>query len=379
MGWNRVIGQKQVKELLRRAIGAGQVAHAYCFYGEEGVGKDALAIEFARALNCERQGTDSCGECSSCRKIEVLQHPQVRFVIALPSGKGEKTGDEPIKGFTEDQVSALQAEMATKARDPYHRISLSNANFIKVNSIREIRRQAALTPFQKGKKVFIVSNAEAMNLEASNSLLKTLEEPPADTVIMLTTSRKEQLLSTIVSRCQQIRCGPLSEDEMTEALKTRDGVAEAEARLAASLANGSFTAARALASEDMSEMLQQVVHFLRLVLGTSSVALLDGVEHILSSMERAEASRWLRLVQVWLHQALAVRERHGANSEKDLENFIRKFPHADLLRAADAVERSIALVEKNVYLPLIFITLAVELKACIHGKPPATVDSGLPS
>lgn len=379
MGWDRVIGQQRVKDLLKRAIASGQIAHAYCFIGDEGVGKDALAIEFARALNCERGGEDPCDECASCRSVGSLQHPQVRLVVALPAGKGEKTGDDPVKGFTEDQIAALQDEMGLKARDPYYKISMARANFIKVNSIREIRRQAALKKFQRGKKVFILSDAESMNQEASNSLLKTLEEPPPDTVLILTTSRGDQLLPTILSRCQQIRCATLGEEEIASALSARDGIDKEEARVAAALANGSYSVARSLVAEDMGKPRREVVEFVRSLLKNNSVDLLGGIDGMLSSMERSAASRWLRLLQVWFHDALGVREGRRTNPDDDLDRFVRKFPQADLIRSAGAVERAIALVQKNVYLPLIFITLALELRASIHGKPPARIERGLPS
>jgi len=369
MSWDRVIGQERVKELLRRALTAGQVAHAYLLFGDEGVGKDALALEFASALNCEKKSTDACGECDSCRRMDTLHHPNVRVVVALPAGKGEKTGDDPVSVLTDDQVAGLRQELAAKAKDPYHRVTLPKANFIKVNSIRELRREAALTGFLGGKKVFILSQADRMNTEASNSLLKTLEEPPGDTLIILTTARKEQLLPTIISRCQLIRCEPLGEDEIAEALVERDGRTETEARVAAQLSNGSFVAARSLVSEDMVRIRTEVAEFLRGALGKSPVALLTEIEQTLASADRIAAERWLRMLQVWFHDAVAMREQipsKAGDENEDLKKFIHRFPEADFLRASGAVERSIALIGKNVYISLVFISLAIDLKKILY-------------
>ncbi len=375
MAWDRVIGQERVKELLKRAISGGQVAHAYLFFGDEGVGKDALALEFARVLNCEKRQTEACGECASCRRMDTLQHPNVKFVVPLPTGKGEKTGDDPVAVLAEDQVAAVRQELAGKARDPYYRVAVPKANFIKVNSIRELRREASLSGFLGGKKVFIISGADAMNAEASNSLLKTLEEPPGDTVLLLTTARKEQLLETILSRCQQIRCEPLTEEEITQALVQRDGRTEAESRIAATMANGSFTAARDLVSEDMVRIREDVVRFLRQALGNSPVALLAGIEQTLASAERPQAERWLRMLQVWFHDAAARRAgSKGAEhrDNEDLQKFVDRFSGSDFLLASGAVERSIALIGKNVYLPLIFLALAIELKKILYSATPVT-------
>jgi DNA polymerase-3 subunit delta' len=378
MSWDRVIGQNRVKELFRRALAGGQVAHAYLLFGEEGVGKDALALEFAKALNCEQSRTDPCDACPSCKRVDTLQHPNIRLIVALPTGKNEKTGDDPVAVLSEEQVSALRQELAEKGRDPYHRIAIDKANFIKVNSVRELRREASLTGFLGGRKVFIVSEADMMNTEASNSLLKTLEEPPADTVLILTTSRKDQLLPTIISRCQLVRCESLSDEDIADALVKRDERATSEAHVAAQLANGSFTAARELVSEDMVRLRSEVVQFLRLALGNSPTSILSEIEKLLSSNAKPEAEQWLRLLQVWFHDAVALHAQRGDkhnDDNEDLRKFVERFGGADLLKASAAVERSIALVGKNVYLPLIFLCLALDLKTILYASSAVSLEN----
>ena len=159
MGWDRVIGQQRVKELLRRTLTSGTVAHAYLFWGGDGVGKDAMAIEFARALNCLENKVDPCDNCASCKKVDVLQHPNISLIFALPVGKSEQSGDDPITVLTDDQVSAIQEQIRLKAENPYHRLSVPKANFIKINSVRDVRREAALSAYEGGKRVFIISHA----------------------------------------------------------------------------------------------------------------------------------------------------------------------------------------------------------------------------
>lgn len=367
MGWNRVIGQERIKELLKRSIAGKTIAHAYLLYGAEGVGKDALAIEFARALNCVRGGTEACGECPSCKKVDVLQHPNIQLIFSLPVGKSEKSGDDPIDVLTQDQVETVREQIRLKAENPYHRIEIPKSNFIKINSVRNLRREAALSGFERGKKIFIVSNAEMMNAEASNSLLKTLEEPPPETVFILTSSQKEQLLSTIVSRCQLVQFDPLSEEEISKALVARLNVEPEQAALAARLSYGSYTRACEMLSADMVTERQSVVQFLRLVLGSQKIPLSLEIERISASGDRSAVERWLKLLQVWLRDALVLREQGEAglmnvDHAKDLKSFVQKFPHADLIAALDRVEDSIALVDKNVYLPLVLTTLTIDLK-----------------
>jgi DNA polymerase-3 subunit delta' len=367
MSWDRVIGQRRVKDLLRRVLSSGSIAHAHLFWGAEGVGKDAMAIEFARALNCQTDRVAPCGECASCRKIDQLQHPNVSLIFALPVGKNEQSGDDPIKGLTEEQINAIHEQLRLKAGNPYHRIEIPKANFIKINSVRHMRRDASLSAFEGGKRVFIISHAEEMNAEASNSLLKTLEEPSSDSVFILTTSHKEQLLPTILSRCQLVQFDPLGEEELRDVLLARHAIEGEQAALVARLADGSYTHAMDLLSADVVVQRKEAVQFLRLVLSSQRIALADDVERIASLGDRSAVERWMKLLSVWLRDALVLREQGesgllNVDHLKDLQSFNQKFPSARLSDALERVDACIALVDKNGYLPLIVTGLAIDLK-----------------
>jgi DNA polymerase-3 subunit delta' len=365
MSWNRIIGQVRVKELLRRTLQSGQVAHAYLLYGPGGVGKDALALEFARALNCLSQREEACDECDSCRKSAALQHPNIQLIVALPVGKNEEQGDGPLEKIAEDQLEAIQEQLRLKAENPYHRITIPKATSIKINSIREIKRQAALSLYEQGRKVYIISNADEMNLQASNALLKTLEEPSPNTVLILTTSRRDQLLPTIVSRCQLIQCDPLEEIVIREYLLHTQGLEPESARLIAKLADGSMTRALELLTVDVRTYWEEVVAFMRAALSSKPSQIFAAVEKLGTGSDPTTVERTLRLLQVWLREALLVRERgediHTIDNG-DLQRFLERFPRANLAAALESVESSIALLSKNIYLPLILTNLSFDLK-----------------
>lgn len=118
MSWNSIIGQERVKSLLKRILQSKQIAHAYLFYGPEGIGKDAIAIEFAKILNCSAAGEEACEVCSSCQKMKTLQHPNLKMIFALPVGKGERTGDNPFEVLTENQIVEVREQIQRKAADP---------------------------------------------------------------------------------------------------------------------------------------------------------------------------------------------------------------------------------------------------------------------
>jgi len=366
MNWSSIVGQERVKALLSRTLQSGQIAHAYLFYGPEGIGKDALAIEFAKTLICTQAHGEACGVCLNCQRMDSLQHPNIKLVFALPVGKNETTGDDPINVLTEAQVAEVREQIQTKAKDRYKRIEIAKANFIKINSVRDIKREAALSRIEDGKKIIIIFNVDMMNNEASNSLLKTLEEPLPGTILLLTTSAKDQLLPTIVSRCQLIKCDILSDAEIEAALVARDSINESNARLIAQIANGSYSNARRLSLQNMAEERKDVVEFMRLVLGKRKTALIDAIDELASSTDRPGIERWLKLLQSWVRDALLIQQKAHAplmeDEKQSMENFVRNFHQANLVAAMQSVEKAIAHLDKNVYLHLLLTMLAIDLR-----------------
>ncbi|MZG53808.1 MAG: DNA polymerase III subunit delta' [Nitrospinae bacterium] len=184
MAFNRILGQEKPKQILKNALQNSSVAHAYLFYGQESIGKKKAAIELAKALNCGSSiDGDPCDQCSSCRKIENNTHPDFFFLEPL---KSTPTAREAI---------------------------------IKIEAIRELQRKLAYQPYEGKVKVAVIDDADLMNLQAANSFLKTLEEPPSSTLLILISSHPFKLLPTIISRCQTIRFQPLNPENIKRILK----------------------------------------------------------------------------------------------------------------------------------------------------------------
>jgi DNA polymerase-3 subunit delta' len=363
--WPRVIGQERVKHLLLAARNAGRLPHAYLFYGEEGVGKDATALEFARVLRCEIGRDEACGSCPSCIRMATLQDPDVRFIIPLPRGLHEKESDEPMERLSEADVANVREQLRLKGENPYHRVSIPRANVIKINSIREIRRQSSLSTSGNGKRMFIISGAEGMNDEAANTLLKTLEEPPGETMLILTTAHREALLPTIVSRCQAIQFDPLTEDQLRDALIERNALDADKASLVARLARGSYTRALELQKEDVIQQRSAVVDFVRKALSRKSADMMDLIEEIADVGDRDDHLRFLELMLSWFRDALVL--SHGGtvinlDQQDDLKRFVDRFPGADLLQVMADVEKAISLVNRYTYIRLVLANLAVRLR-----------------
>ncbi|HWI55377.1 MAG TPA: DNA polymerase III subunit delta', partial [Desulfobacteria bacterium] len=203
MLFGQIIGHEQPKKIFKNAIADGRFAHAYLLHGMPGVGKKSLASALVANLFCPDRNGDACGVCPTCRRVEKNNHPD--FFIIGPSG-----------------------------------------NNIKIEQVREIQKKVQLRPYEGTIKVFLITESECMTREASNCLLKILEEPPSDTVFLLTANNLYSLMPTIISRCQTIPVGKVPLDKIEQLLQSH-GLEEEKARLYASLSDGVPGAALGLA------------------------------------------------------------------------------------------------------------------------------------
>ncbi len=366
--WPRVLGQKRVKLQLQSVLKSGRMPHAYLFHGPEGVGKDAMAIELARVLHCQTGGSEACGVCDSCERLNTLQHPDVRFITALPVGRDEDKDDSPLDKIPPEEVKAIQAELMEKGKDPYRRITIPRATGIKINSIREIRREAPLSSTGNKRRVFILSRADMLNAVAAHTLLKTLEEPPANCMLILTTANREELLPTIISRCQQVRFDPLTEEQIQGALVQRDKVDNSHAALLARLSGGSYTRAQELLGDDLMRERDDVLEFVRRTVAGHHVDVAKIIDGVAEEKNRARVTRFLHLLLLWFRDALVL-SRGGAiinvDQQEPLQKFVARYPETNIPDILGEIERAISLVERNIYIKLVLYNLAGQLKSNI--------------
>ncbi len=197
MPFSDIRGQDRAVRMLRAAIGRGRVHHAYLFAGPEGVGKELLARTFAQALDCEKGDGDACGACVACRKIAHGNHPDVRLVMP--------------------EAEAVARKLLAKAD-----IEGTPSRDIRVEQVRDLRAKLALKAVEGRRRVAILVPADRMNPTAQNVLLKTLEEPPPDTTLILISSASDALLPTIRSRCARVLFGPLPEGVVPRKVDVRE-------------------------------------------------------------------------------------------------------------------------------------------------------------
>lgn len=374
--WQSVIGQHRVQEILSKAVISNKVSHAYCFWGNEGVGKDALAIEFAKVLNCsspfmEGKIIHSCGECKSCVQSKNLQHPNIQLVFALPASKNSSSDDDsPLLKLSDEQIQSIQEQIAIKAEDPYHNISIPQATQIKIASIREVKKMISLSSIQTGRKVVIISEADSMTNEAANAFLKTLEEPNKNVTLIITTSRKDQIPLTILSRCQQVYVEAISETDIQSALVSKNDVDEDSARLLASISRGSYSRAVELLSNDAQFLRNEIVDVLRSALRQTGYRseILRTLDELLKGMDRNDVEKMLQLLSLWIRDAFIVSQKQDSDTiiNRDqidtLTKFALAFPKRDYLSAIQIVEQVSFSISNNVQVHLAMLTMLIKLR-----------------
>ena len=239
MQFRDIIGQETEKNQLRQAVREGRIPHAQLFAGPAGVGKLALALAYAQYIACpNRTDEDSCGTCPTCLQYHKLQHPDLHF--AFPIVKGDE-GD--VCDAYADKWRGLVAEHKYFDLDDWYRVmgTETKQGIIYEKESSEIMRKLSLKSFAGGYKIMVIWQPEKMNSTCANKLLKLLEEPPEKTLFLLVSEQKEQLLSTILSRVQEVKIPRLSEEVIAAGLQTEYAWLDSEeAKVIAHMANGSY-------------------------------------------------------------------------------------------------------------------------------------------
>jgi DNA polymerase-3 subunit delta' len=246
MAFASVLGHERIKTLLARGVREGRLPPAILLVGPDGVGKKTLALAVARAVVCERRDGDACDACPACGRGSRGVHPDVFL---------------------------LEAETAV----------------IKVEQVRDLVREIAARPFEARARAFVIDEAQRLNEQAANALLKSLEEPPPTSHVFLVTAAPQGLLPTIRSRCQRLRCGPLPQALVEARLRELAGLAPEEARLRASLAGGSLGAALAFESETYRVLREELLGILETSAQAGVVDRMDAAQ-LLEESEDAQVT-----------------------------------------------------------------------------------------
>jgi DNA polymerase-3 subunit delta' len=324
MSFLDIYGHERQITIIRKAISQNHIGHAYLFSGIDAIGKRTLAWELAAALNCEKADSlhDACGECPSCRKMQHSSHPDVTVVTA-------------------------------------------EGQYIRINAIREIQEQIAFKPFEGRWRVIIINDADRMNDQAANALLKTLEEPASSNVLILITARPYALPATVISRCRHMRFNPLSVDTIARFLISRREMEAPKAHLLAGLSGGSIGKALELDQEDIVTCRTEIVQLLDQTRRDDPLSILNLASFF--GQDKKEIKQCLDIIKKCFRDALVFKETGKKemliNQDKSpvIASMAGRLSGEQILRNIFLVEKAVETIEQNVNKTLTLETMAFKL------------------
>ncbi|HUN55669.1 MAG TPA: DNA polymerase III subunit delta' [Smithella sp.] len=324
MSFRDIYGHEKKIEIIQRTLAKNRTGHAYLFSGISAVGKRTLALEFIKALNCEKVNSlyDSCSECISCRKIQHESHPDIFTVKA-------------------------------------------DGQFIRIDSIREIQRRVKCKPLEARMRAFIIDDADKMNDQAANALLKMLEEPSPSNILILVTARPYSLLPTIISRCQHMRFNPLNSEAVAKFLIDQTGMDNQRALLLAALSGGSIGNAMELNKEDIVAYRDELLRLLSMTRPNDPFSLINFASYL--AQGKKEIRQGLNILNTFFRDALIFKEikKNEMLINQDNSSFVAacaaRLSGEQILQNIAQIEKAGQILDQNVNKSLTLETMAFKL------------------
>ena len=365
MLFSQIIGHEDIKKKLIQSVKENRVAHAQLFLGPEGTGKLALAIAYAQYINCtNKRENDSCGECPSCKKFNALAHPDLHFIFPSTTNKNVKKDPESDLFLTEWREYLTSCDCYASLPNWYNALDIENKQgLINVRDASTIIRKLNLKAYEAEYKVVIIWMAERLNTEASNRLLKLVEEPPEKTLFILVSENQEELLMTIRSRTVLMKIPKLTYNDVSEALVKKFNCNAENAHNAAVLSNGNWI----LATNYVGNQDEEKIYFtffqkwMRYCFKFNAPELIDFIANDIKSLGREKQKEFLAYGLNLFHNALFINNGliNNVLLPEDEKAFLRNFApfisnnNIDLI--TELFEESIKQIERNGNAQLIFL------------------------
>lgn len=325
-GFKDIVGHEQIIEHLKTAIEMGKVSHAYILNGPDLSGKMMIAEAFARALLCEKQDPDGCGECKSCRQSDDRNNPDIIYV----------KHDKP--------------------------------NTISVDDIRtQLNNDIVIKPYSNQYKIYIVDEAEKMNQQAQNALLKTIEEPPAYAVIMLLTTNADSFLQTIRSRCITLNLKSVKNDVIKSYLMTEKKIPDYQADVCAAFAQGVVGKAIKLASSgDFNELKESALSLIKRLDDIDLYEMGEAIKQI--SDYKLQVQDYFDLITVWYRDVLYMKATNDVNGlifkdeVYDIKKQASKHSYHGIEAIIEALDKAKLRINANVNFDLVIELLLMTIK-----------------
>ncbi|WP_316841047.1 hypothetical protein [Pedobacter gandavensis] len=371
MQFKDIIGQEQIKAQLVQTVAENRVSHAQLFLSTEGSGALPLAIAYAQYINClDKQDDDSCGSCSSCRKYERYIHPDLHFSYPFFASKDARIAVDVI-----DEWRSMLLE------DPYFDMDIWRSKLnaenkqanINIAECHDIIKKLSYKAFEAETKVLIMWLPEYLDREG-NSLLKIIEEPPANTLFLLVANNQEQILSTLLSRTQIVKIPKLPHDTIEHYLTEKHGMPEEQATEYSFLADGNLIEAKLLLANTQNGNADKFAEWLRMGYGNRVLELSTFVDQAAGWGRENQKNflkygiNFLRECSLLLSDAevLVKLPARTLDTAKKLSEKVLDLPMAEAI--IQELERAHYHIERNANPKILFLDVSLQLVKIIKFK-----------
>jgi len=377
LNFEQIIGQTHLINHLRQTVDKGRISHAQLFVGKEGSGTLATAVAYAGYLISKNHSAAEI--CLS--KCEKLQHPDLHF--AFPVATNDTIKKHPVSSlFLNEWREFLVANPYGSLFDWYKHIGIEKKQGqIGVDEAQEIVKALRLKPYEGSYQVMIIWMPERMNATASNKLLKLIEEPPEKTVLLLVTENEEQIISTIRSRCQVVHFGNLSEQQIADALVSREQLQVEDAIKIAHQANGNYNKAVKLSQNQSDERIfeQWFVVWVRAAFrakgNTTVINDLIGWSNEIAGKGRETQKQFLAYCLHVFRQAMLLNYKADSlvylepkTEGFKLENFAPFIHNGNIISISEELSSAMYHIERNGNAKIVLLDLSIKLTRLLHAK-----------
>ena len=367
--------QDKVWDRLYRSHTLKNVPNAYIFSGPAGSGKESLAIQFSKILNCQNPNKFGCDNCSSCLRILQLQHENLKLIFPLPAPANNSSS--PGNLIDSKNIELVTKLVAEKSKDSFFKIKVPGSNRILINSIRDLRKSIYLKSDNLGRRIILIFDAHLLSMgqgEAANALLKLLEEPPKKTSFILVTDQINLVLSTIISRCQSISFPRLDDEFIFEWFSSKISNID-EVNFFVGLSDGNIHMAKKLILFQKQELVDLINDLIKVLLSKNSSMWRKFVQTY-SKLSKDDLGMFLfhlTLLKIWFQSTNRLvinisHHLHKTQLKSGMERFANLYKNVDYLGIVSEVEELKNALTQNLFMPLSLTTFLLKIQRKINIK-----------
>ena len=373
-GNRRLVGQQNAKTRIERILTSGRLNHAYLFTGPKGAGKTAFALALAEVINGIDHYTDLKGQ-GFTKKSSWFTHPDIHTFIPMPSVADSDDLKERLALLQNDPYEIVDFTLRPALSNPESSKNLQA--FYPIEYFHEtIRPVTVYKPNEGRKTVVIITEIHTMRKEAANAFLKLLEEPSENVVILLTSSKPDQLLPTIISRCQQIRLQSLLEEEVAQGLMKYDGMKRSDAHYLARASDGSYSLARFFDVDDLQKSRKELVEYLRYSYTQDAAKLVSLIEKWNRNLNRESQIALCNTMEQFLRDILIYRECGNQDLITNIDqleiikNFCSTMANAKIEEMIMHLQHLKETLFQNIQTKIVFTVLSMRFASLMRGEDP---------